>query len=126
MTLALLVSLLVAAPAPLPDLPAPLGRLSDVLVMPIGGPPAGEKIAQATLASCDHKVPINVTHFAAGATYAVQQLAEWMAKTKGLEETLFTRKGVLGELVSGVSGWLAGELTACAPPGKHGVVKAPK
>ncbi len=127
MTTVIVALWLAAAPkaAPLPDISAPLGRLSDILVMPSGGVPGSEKIIETPLASCDHKVPINVTHFVAGATYAVQQLAEWMAKTKGLEESLFARKGVLGELVSGVARSKAGELHVCSPLGKS-VAKAPK
>jgi hypothetical protein len=129
MTFALLASLLSAAPAPapaaLPDVPAPLGRLVDVLVDDTAQPLRGEKIVSATLKGCDHKVPLHVTHFAAGAMYAMQQLTEWMAKTPGVEAELYARKGVQGEVITGLTTSLPGEVHACKPMAKNAAA-APK
>src|SRR3954463_1009282 len=109
----ILLVLLAAAPA-LPDQNVPLGLLSDVLVAPETSPANGEKVVQLVLEGCDHPVKVNVSRFTAGATYALQQLGEWMAKTKGLEDSL-ARKGAFGEVTSGIAASTPSDDHACAP-----------
>lgn len=126
MTAFILMAVVAAAPpAPaLPDMPAPLGRLSQVLDLPEGGVPAGEKLVEVQLPGCEKKTPINTTRFAAGAMYALQQLGEWLNKTKGLEDSL-VRKGALTEATVALSQSLASDVHACKPlPGT--VTQAPK
>jgi hypothetical protein len=124
----MLVALVSAAPPPpppLPDVPAPLGRLVDVLVEPNVQPARNEKIATVELTGCDHPVNIHVTHFVSGAVYALQQLAEWLSQTKGLEGQLFARKGVLGEVIQSLSRSMPGDQHACAGLPKE-MASAPK
>jgi hypothetical protein len=113
------------APAPLPDISAPLGRLVDVLVDPGTQPLHGEKIVEAELKGCDHKISLHVTHFVSGAMDAQQQLAEWTLKTPGLEGQLFSRKNVYGEVLTALGGSLAADVHACAALPKT-VASAPK
>jgi hypothetical protein len=105
-------------PKPLPDVPAPLGRLVDVLVEPQEQPGLNEKIVGVELSGCEHPVRIHVTRFVSGAMYAMQQLAEWLNQTPGLEAQLFARKGVVGEVIQGLTHSLPGEQHACAAPPK--------
>jgi hypothetical protein len=124
----MLVALLSAAPhptPPLPDIPAPLGRLVDVLVEPDVQPARNEKIVAASISGCDHPVNVHVTHFVSGAVYAMQQLAEWLNQTPGLEGQLFARKGVPGEVIQGLSRSLPGDQHACAALPRE-VASAPK
>jgi hypothetical protein len=113
------------APKPLPDVPAPLGRLVDVLVEAQEQPALNEKIVTVELSGCDHPVRIHVTRFVSGAMYAMQQLAEWLNQTPGLEAQLFSRKGVIGEVLQGLTHSLPGEQHACAAAPKE-LTSAPK
>jgi hypothetical protein len=122
----LALALLAVTPlAPLPDVPAPLGRLDGVLVEKDTAPKLNEKIVSAQLKGCDHPVPLHVTRFVSGVMFALQQLLEWMAKTPGLEAQLYQRKGVLGEVLAGLGRSLPGEVHACKPMAKDAAA-APK
>lgn len=92
----------VAPPAPLPDVPAPLGRLDGVLAEKDTVAGRNELLVQAQLKGCDHPVPLHVTRFVSGVMFALQQLIEWLGKTPDLETQMYQRKGVLAEVLAGL------------------------
>ena len=116
----LLTLLLTAAPAPapLPDLPAPLGMLDRVLEP--GG--TGETVVEVSLPGCDHKVPVNVSRFVAGTAYAMQQMVEWLYLSPELKPF---PAGALDEVTAGVTNGAFGEQKACKALPKD-VTSAPK
>ena len=113
-----LLLVLSAAPAPLPDLPAPLGSLDRVLEQGTGN----ERTVEVSLPGCDRKLAINLSRFVAGTGHAMQQMVEWARLTPGL--TVFP-EGALEEVSAGVNGGAFGDHKACGVLPKD-VVKAPK
>jgi hypothetical protein len=121
-TTALLFALL--SGAPLPDLQPPLGKLSQVVALPEGGVPHGEKVVTFKLDGCEREVAVNATKVAAGAAYALQQLHEWLQKTPGLEASLF-KPGTLGDVSVNVTRSAAAPSRPCKGSGQ-GTGPAPK
>lgn len=127
----LAVTLVAAPPAPalLPELPAPLGHLGNVIEpVPAGGVP--DKTIVATFPSCDPQA-IFLLRALGGTARAVEQLQQWLDAAPGLEKKLFARQGQLGDVVKHLADARLSAKRACTPPAvKEGfkleLVGAPK
>ncbi len=99
--LSLCLSLLISAPpapAPLPELPAPLGHFGDVVSPPpAGAVPSTDKLVVPALEGCAPQA-VSLMKFLGGDVRALEQLQDWLDKA-GLEKKLFLKKGALGEVM---------------------------
>ncbi len=111
------VLLLTAAPLKtLPMLDAPLGRLGNVVDAPAeGGLPADEKVVMGRLDGCDRDQALYLTRAVSGTLVAVQQLQDWLNRTKGLEKKLFAA-GKLGEVAQAVAAATPMDSKSCEAP----------
>jgi hypothetical protein len=103
-----LVLLALAGADPLPGvegIPAPLGRVGDVVEAPApGGFPAHERVVVATLEGCDRPQAFQLSRFVGAVAGAGEQIQHWLEGKQpgaplGLERRLFGRKPRLTEAV---------------------------
>ncbi|MFZ5467866.1 MAG: hypothetical protein ACOZIN_00395 [Myxococcota bacterium] len=122
--LALLLPLLLAA-APFEGgatLPAPLGRIGDVVEAPSsGGYPPEEKVLLATLPGCGREQALHLSRFLSGVALAGGQIQQWLegvgdGAPQGLSKKLFGKTSRLIEAV---------RKAAQARPGEGGVCEKP-